>query len=138
MYAVRVTDDDTQGPMIGAPSYANSVPSDEPITVTVEVSDQTTGGHGVLTATLHFGYTVPYNQHSIGGSGPGGDGDGIWTFIILAQGDAYEGQTLRFSLEACDGDNSPVCSMRDNSGNYYAVRIASSFEIYLPLVVRNS
>jgi hypothetical protein len=67
-----------------------------------------------------------------------GAGDGIWTFTILAQGDAYEGQTLCFSLEACDGDNSPVCSVRDNSGNYYAVRIVSSFEIYLPLVVRNS
>jgi hypothetical protein len=67
-----------------------------------------------------------------------GDGDGIWTFIIPAQGDAYGGQTLRFSLEACDGDNSPVCSVRNNSGNYYAVRIVSSFEIYLPLVVRHS
>ena len=122
-YTLDIHDDDAQGPAIGAPSYASSVPSDEPVTVTVQVSDQATGGHGVLSATLRYGYTAPYNQSSVPGGGPGGDGDGLWIFVISAQGDVYEGQTLRFFLDASDNDDSPACSVNNNGGNYFAVAI---------------
>ena len=136
IYTLDVQDDDAQGPAIGRPSYASSVPSNEPLTITVAVSDHIAGDHGVFSTTLRYGYTAPYDQRSLSGSDPGGNGDGVWTFVLPAQGDASEGQTLRFSLEACDGDNSPACSVNDDGSEYYGVQITTpSHWLYLPLVL---
>lgn len=110
------------GPRIGGPSFASSMPSDEPLTVTARITN-TTSGTGVPTATLRYGYTPPYTQSSVLGSGPGGDGNGEWTFAIPPQGDTYEGQTLYFSLAAQDGDIPPGETVDDNTGGYYSASI---------------
>ena len=47
-------------PVIGTPIYASPVSGDESIAVTVEISDQVVGGHGIPGATLYYGYTAPY------------------------------------------------------------------------------
>ena len=94
------------GPRIGNPSFAGSVPSDEPLTVTSYITN-TTSDTGVSAATLFYGYTPPYTQSSVPGSGPGGNGDGEWAFTIPPQGDGHEGQMLYFSLAAQDGDAPP-------------------------------
>ena len=125
-------------PVIGMPTYVSPVPGDKSITVTVEISDQVVGGHGILGATLYYGYTAPYNQSTVSGTGPGGNGDGTWTFLIPAQGSAHNGQTLYFSIEACDNADTPACPVNDNSGNYFAVDITCvGCHMHLPLVFRN-
>jgi len=96
-----------------------------------------TGGHGVASATLYYGYTAPYNASHVVGSGPGGNGDGVWSFVVPPQGEGHEGNTLRFFITAQDGDDTPNSTTNDNNGSYFSVSIASENEIYLPLVVRN-
>jgi subtilisin family serine protease len=111
------------GPRVGSPAFSTSVPSDEPLTVTVGITN-TTSTSGVVAAALHYGYTPPYSQSSVAGSGPGGNGDGLWTFAVLPQGDGHEGQTLRFWLSALDGDASSGETVDDNGGVYYTSAIA--------------
>ena len=110
------------GPRVGTPVFASSVPSSEPLTVTVPITN-TINGTGVSTATLRYGYTSPYTQTYILGTSPGGNGDGVWTFVILPQGPGHEGQTLRFSLVAQDGDVPPGEAVNDNNASYYSVTI---------------
>jgi hypothetical protein len=131
-------DDDLDGPAIAAPTFSDTVPSDAPLLVTVDIRDQATGGNGVSQATLYFGYDAPYDQNQVPGTGPGGNGDGSWTFEIPAQGAGHEGQTLWFWITARDGDDSPATSTDTNGGTYYAVSIAGPrLYIYLPLLVRD-
>jgi len=121
---VRVESADTEGPLIETPTFDPTVASDEELLVTASISDASTGNHGVSSATLYYGYTSPYDDYSVPGTGPGGNGDGTWTFSIAAQGDSNEGSTLKFSIEACDNDASPACATNDNSGSYYSVLIS--------------
>jgi len=114
---------DDEGPTIGTPSYSSSVPSDQSLNVQVSISDAATGDHGVSEAILYYGYTSPYNQNNVSGTGPGGNGDGTWAFTVPAQGDAHEGQTLRFYIGAWDDDTSPASSIQDNGGSHYSVSI---------------
>ena len=123
---VIVSDDDALGPNIGMPDYADPVTYDQPVVVTAEISDAGTGDHGVISATLYYSYTAPYTQSSVAGTRPTGpNGDGAWTFTIPPQGEAREGETLRFILEAVDGDNSPATGVEDNSGAGFPVTIAA-------------
>jgi hypothetical protein len=131
-------DDDWWGPVIGTPAFSGSVQSSDPLTVTVEISDATTGNHGVSQATLLYGYTAPYDQYQVAGAGPGGNGDGQWTFVVPPQGAANTGKTLRFSLTARDNDDSPASTVNNNGGNYFLVSITGGeLRIYLPLVMKN-
>lgn len=133
-------DNDTQGPAIGQPVFEDTVLSSEWLTVTVAISDTLNGNHGVDSARLYYSYMVPYTQTQVVGWGPGGSGDGMWTFVIPPQGTEREGETLRFSLQAIDGDLSPVSTNNDNEGDYFAVTIVSPAEqhnIYLPLITRD-
>lgn len=114
---------DEEGPTISTPIYDSSVPSDQSLNIQASISDVATGNHGVSQATLYYGYISPYNQNNASGTGPGGNGNGTWTFAISAQGDAYEGQTLRFYIEAWDDDASPAFSTQDNGGSFYPVSI---------------
>ncbi|HEM62378.1 MAG TPA: hypothetical protein ENO24_08810, partial [Chloroflexi bacterium] len=122
-YEISIGDDDSTGPAIGAPAFGTSVPSDQQMIVAASVSDAAQGNHGVDTATLCYGYSSPYNQYQTAGTSPGGDGDGAWTFAIPAQGDSHEYHNLKFSIVACDSDNSPACSTKDNAGAYYSITI---------------
>ena len=81
------------GPRIGSPDFESSVSSNDPLIVTVPITN-TTSDTGVSTATLHYGYTFPYTQSLILGSSPGGNGDGLWPFSIPPQDASHEGQTL--------------------------------------------
>jgi PKD repeat protein len=107
---------------IGAPAYPASVASDAVVTVTVDIQNSQDGGQ-VAQATLDYGYAAPYDQASVGGVGPGGDGNGTWTFAVPAQGDAYEGSTLRFSITAEDAGVPPAQSQNTNGGSYFPVAI---------------
>jgi hypothetical protein len=121
-----VTDDDVQGPDIATPDYPESAGVDEPLVVTADISDAGTGDHGVTSATLFYGYTAPYTQWSVAGTAPTGpNGDGTWTFTIPPQGEEHEGETLRFLLEAVDGDNSPATGVQDNGGAGFPVTIST-------------
>jgi len=99
------TDDDTEGPVIGTPTYSTSVTSGQSIDITANISDAATGGSGVSNAILYYGYTPPYNQNNVQGTGPGGNGDGEWTFNIPGQSEDNEGDTLKFYIVAEDNDN---------------------------------
>jgi hypothetical protein len=71
------------------------------------------------------------------GTGPGGTGDGLWTFTIPAQREVNEGKALKFSLAARDGDDGLNSSANDNGGAYFTVPIAGGlFHIYLPVILR--
>jgi len=131
-------DDDWSGPVIGTPAFASSVGTDQSLTVTAEISDATMGNHGVSEATLLYGYAAPYDQYQVAGFGPGGNGDGQWTFTVPPQGGANAGKALKFSLVARDDDDSPASTVNNNGGAYFAVSIMGAEQrIYLPLVVRN-
>jgi len=111
------------GPVISTPSFAPTVASNEPLTVTTHISDASTGNNGVAAATLYFGYTAPYTETAIAGTGPGGNGDGLWSFVIPAQEDNREEATLKFYITAIDHDTPPGTSVNDNSGSYFPVSI---------------
>ena len=69
--------------------------------------------------------------------GPGGNGDGTWTFSVPAQRSGNEGQTLTFWLEAADGDDSPATSTDPDP---YQIEVVNPEDVdwylYLPLVMR--
>jgi hypothetical protein len=110
------------GPRIGVPTFDTDVASDESLTVTVPITN-TIDETGVATAAIRCGYVSPYTQATVAGSGPGGDGNGTWTFTIPPQGDAREGQTLHFSLAARDGDTPTGETIDDNDGSNYTVTV---------------
>jgi len=129
-------DDDSLGPAISSVSAPGQVDVDEDILIQAQVSDSARGNHGVSSAMLYYGYVAPYNQDTIAGTGPGGNGDGTWSFVIPPQGIGHQGQTLRFFLLAVDGDDTPAWTVDDNQGAYYAIQIGGGWHIYLPLVTR--
>jgi len=128
-------DDDTQGPVIDTLDYPSGISYKKPISVTANISDSTTGNSGVYSATLYYGYTAPYNQNSIPGTGPGGNGDGIWSFPIPTQG-GNAGQTLKFWIKAYDNDfdngnaNDRSSTIDKNSGSYYSIDITDTSSPY--------
>jgi len=74
----------------------------------------------------------------VAGTGPGGNGDGEWRFVVPPQGKGHMDQTLRFYITAQDDDATPVTTTNNNGGNYFQVQIvAAESKIYLPLVMRN-
>jgi len=128
---------DTAGPGIGTPVFASSVASTHSLAVTADINDGSTGGNGVAAATLYYGYATPYNDSQVTGTGPGGNGDGVWHFAIPPQGGSHEGQALRFFITAQDGDVTPATTTNNNEGNYFQVQIvATESKVYLPLVLR--
>jgi hypothetical protein len=116
-----VMEQDAEGPAVSVTSYPASVAPDETAVVTATVSDAATGGSGVASATLYYGYVWPYNQFSVLGSGPGGSGDGTWTFEIAAQGAGHLGETLSFFIRADDGAGN--LGFDSNGGALYAVLV---------------
>ena len=86
------------GPAISSVSYPAFVFSDAPAIASATISDVDRGGDGVASATLYYGYSWPFNEFSVAGAGPGGSGDGAWTFTIPAQGSGREGETLSFFI----------------------------------------
>jgi hypothetical protein len=134
-YTFEVEISASGGPTFGTPIFSNSVMYDKSTTVEVEISDAATGANGVAQATLYYGYTNPYNQHSVSGSSPGGIGDGTWTFVLPAQGWSNVNQTLRFYIQAWDGDSPQSSAVLNNNGINYAVLI-HAHRIYVPLVLK--
>jgi hypothetical protein len=110
------------GPRVGTPIFDPSIASDQVGTVTVPITN-TTNDSGVVSATLLYGYAAPYDAASVAGTGPGGDGNGDWSFDVPPQGDAHEGQTLRFWLSAADGDVPTGITSETADGSYYAIEI---------------
>lgn len=129
-------DDDSLGPDITAVAAPGQAGVGDTILVQAQVSDAARGNHGVSSAALYYGYAAPYNQNTIAGTGPGGSGDGAWSFVIPAQGAGHQGQILRFFLLALDGDDTPAWTVERNGGSYYSVLIGSGWSVYLPLVMR--
>jgi len=123
-YGATSTSDEI-GPTIGTPTYASSTPNTSLAVVSADISDAASGGNGVLSATLYYGYSAPYNQNSVAGTGPGGNGDGTWSFTIPPQGVTHVGQTLYFSIQACDNDATSACSTNDDGGSYFPLLIGS-------------
>jgi hypothetical protein len=117
------TVDDLQGPTIGTPDFGSTVGSNEHLSVEAWIEDASTGGNGVGEATLCYGYTAPYAESCLAGTGPGGNGDGLWTFAVPPQGEGRAGQMLKFSLSATDSDDSPETTWDTNEGDYYAVSV---------------
>ncbi len=134
--AVLGDDDDSLGPAITSVAAPGQAGIGEGIHVQAQVSDSARGNHGVSSAALYYGYAAPYNQNTIAGTGPGGNGDGPWSFVIPAQGAGHSGQTLRFFLLAVDGDDTPAWTVDDNEGTYYGILLGSGWSVYLPLVMR--
>jgi len=137
LFALLADDNDLQGPAIGQPVFDTAVVSSEWLTVTVAISDTLTGKHGVDFATLYYSYTAPYTQTAVIGVGPGDTGDGTWTFAIPPQDEMWAGAMLKFSIEATDGDLSPVASINDNGGSYFTVTITPPRCVYLPLILKS-
>lgn len=133
-YSTMVFDDDIVGPQIGNPNFSPSVYGDKPITVTASIDDIVTGNHGVASAFLYYGYSWPYTQTTINGVSPGGNGDGVWTFVIPPQGYSSSDKILRFLIAANDNDNSPGTTVDGNNGQYYQVLVVP-FRIHLPLIL---
>jgi hypothetical protein len=134
---VQIHDNDVLGPDVVLVSAPAEVNSNLDAVVTVTVDDSGRGGSGVASASLAYGYQPPYAEGLVAGTGPGGSGDGTWTFVIPPQGAGREGQDLRFWLEAADDDNSPASTLDDNGGAYYAITIKRPiFRAYLPLLTR--
>ena len=153
LFALLIDDNDLEGPTIDQPVFISTVASNEWLIITAPISDTLTGNHGVSEATLYYSYTPPYTQTTVLGVRPSGMGDGIWTFEIPPQGPLWEGATLKFSIEAEDGDLSPVSSVNDNDSNYFTVKIMAQDDpattptlppipetgdndIYLPIIER--
>jgi len=119
-------DDDLAPPTIADVAYNTPAHIADTIIVTAAITDQGEVPHGVFSATLYYGYDLPYSQAYVTGVGPDGNGDGVWQFLIPAQGAARAGQRLRFWLAACDGDtDSPACATDDHGGQYYRVAIST-------------
>ncbi|MGB2895331.1 MAG: choice-of-anchor X domain-containing protein, partial [Anaerolineales bacterium] len=133
--SVTVQDDDETGPVIQPPNHPRAVVSSQPLIVQTVVSDVSAGGSGVSAVTLYCGETYPYDSTSIVGVGPGGNGDGTWTFTLPPFGESFEGAQFKFYLVAQDGDDTPAESVENASGAYYLFKVISG-KIFLPLIVR--
>jgi WD40 repeat protein len=133
--SVTVLDDDETGPEIEPPDYPRAVVSSQPMIVQAVVSDAAMGDSGVSAVTLYYGETYPYDTTSVVGVGPGGNGDGTWTFTLPPFGESFEGTRFKFYLVAQDGDDTPAESVENASGAYYIFTVISG-KIYLPLIVR--
>ena len=115
---------DQVGPVIGAPVFPATTPSDESVDAVVNISDVTTGDSGVSSAKLFYGYVGPnYDHFQVIGTGPGGKGDGQWRFTIPPQLDLNEGRTLKFSVVARDGTAAQNASTNLNGGAFFAMGI---------------
>jgi hypothetical protein len=136
LFALLVEDDDQEGPSIGQPVFSPTVASRHWLTITVPISDASSGNHGVDAATLYYSYSLPYTQTAVDGAWPGSTGDGVWTFAVPPQGEVWEGTTLKFSIEATDGDVSPTRAVNDNGGTLFAVTVVESRNVYLPFLHR--
>ena len=112
---------ETGRPEITDVAFSPEVAADEQNAVTATISDESAGGSGIKSATLYYGYTWPYNESSVPGTGPGGSGDGTWTFLIPAQGLDRETETLSFYILAYDNSDNPAGD--SNEGNFYDVDI---------------
>ena len=97
-----------KGPAISNVSRPSVVSSALPAVVTANVSDVGQGDSGVASATLYYGYAWPFNASLVTGTGPGGSGDGTWTFAIPAQGAGRRNQTLSFFIRGDDGAGVPA------------------------------
>ncbi|MCP4251313.1 MAG: hypothetical protein GY778_30120 [bacterium] len=109
------------GPAITGTSFPTSVHYDTQVVVTALITDADQGNAGVASATLYYGYAWPFNDYSAVGVGPGGTGDGTWTFTIPPQGIANQGATLLFFLRADDGAGHP--SFDTNNETLYAITV---------------
>ncbi|MCP4251714.1 MAG: LamG domain-containing protein, partial [bacterium] len=110
-----------QGPEIGGLTSPSAVGYATTAVVTATISDVNAGDHGVASATLYYGYGWPYNDFSVVGSGPGGTGDGPWTFDIPAQGQGHQGETISFFIRADDTRGNPTFD--SNGGTTYSISI---------------
>lgn len=129
--------DDLQGPTIATPAFTPFADFDESLLVTAQIEDAGFGDNGVSEALLCYGYSYPYAETCVPGSGPAGDGDGLWVFTIPPQGSGHIGHDLKFSLIATDGDDSPATTSATNNGSYYQLTIVEAQYIYLPLLMNN-
>jgi len=123
-------DDDTEGPEINNINFDSEVSAGEEIEITANISDLNTGASGVYSATLYYGYGEPPYENAIEGIGPGGSGDGQWTFVIHSQSQ-YSGDVLKFWIEAYDNDYDNGDSedrgktINDNNEEYYSILITN-------------
>lgn len=92
---------DPGGPDISGIQRPANVGDTTPFSVSATLSDANRGNNGVWRAVLRGGYVSPFDDLAIEGTGPGGSGDGTWTFAVPPQvGEG--GQTFRFTLTAYD------------------------------------
>ncbi|MCP4251312.1 MAG: hypothetical protein GY778_30115 [bacterium] len=111
------------GPAISSVVHPDAVAVDVPAVVTATISDAAGGDEGVAAAILYYAYGWPFNDFSVAGAGPGGSGDGTWSFTIPAQGPTHQGQSLLFFLRADDGAGNP--SFATNNEQLYAFAIGT-------------
>lgn len=79
------TPPDTEGPVLGLQSDVESPRGKKSVTVSVHISDKSTGNSGIDSAVLRYGADEPFDQHSAKGVRPQSDsGDGTWTFTFPA------------------------------------------------------
>ncbi|UCG16286.1 MAG: hypothetical protein JSV19_13430 [Phycisphaerales bacterium] len=102
-----------EGPEITNVSHPGIGGMNTAATVTATISDAAHGDNGVASATLYHAYAWPFNDFSVTGTGPGGSGDGTWTFVIPAQGSGHHGETLLFFLRADDSIGNPAFDSND-------------------------
>jgi hypothetical protein len=126
LFALFAADPDQAGPGIGEPIYYyNTVLNNQELFVAVPISDTLSGDHGVQAATLNYGYTSPFTEMALMGSSLSNTGDGHWLFTIPPQTQVTERATLKFWIEAKDGDLTPEASVNNNMGAYYSVTIVA-------------
>jgi hypothetical protein len=92
---------DSSGPAISIGQSPATARSDLGFVVTATITDTNTGNHGVISARLEGGYGA-FNQVLAAGAGPGGNGDGLWTFQVPAQ-TTRGGSPFQFRLVGLDG-----------------------------------
>ncbi len=104
-----------EGPAISDVVYPASVASDSVAVVTATISDADTGGDGVADATLYYAFDWPFNDYEVAGAGPGGSGDGTWSFSVPALGASGHGERLWFFLRGADGAGNPTYATNDEA-----------------------
>lgn len=130
-----VDDDDAVGPPATLPSDIFSVEVEETLILYATISDAATGGHGVTSAALYYGFDFPYDTYPVAGTGPGGNGDGEWMFTIPAQTSENQGEILKFYILATDGDDTPADAISNNYGEFFDIVILGENKIYLPIIM---
>lgn len=111
------------GPAISGVTYPTAATSSAAVLISALISDAEQGGEGVASATLYYGYAWPFNEFAVSGAGPGGTGDGTWSFILPPQGSGHQGQTLAFFFRADDGAGHPAFDTNDEALYAIAVRL---------------